>query len=78
MTVCATCEAPVKYVRPEPGDYTSLGQHVHTDGERDHPATPKPTCPTCGSTEYRVTHGAWGDSWDCGSCGHHDYFSLGD
>ena len=78
MTVCSSCKARVEYIKPEPGDYISPGRHVHADGERDHPAQPQPTCPYCNSADYRRTEQPWGDSWDCDTCGHHTFNSLGD
>lgn len=75
MTICATCGNPIVKVG-ETRSGLALWGH---DGEpADHKATPQPTCPACRSPEYRVRAEAWGDSWDCNACGHHEFVSLGD
>lgn len=75
MSICATCGNPIVKV----GEIRSgLALWDHDGEPADHAATPQPTCTGCGSTDYRVRHEAWGDSWDCVACGRHDFISLGD
>jgi len=51
VTICATCGDPILKVG-ETRSGLALWDH---DGEAaDHKATPQPTCPACGSPEYRV------------------------
>lgn len=75
MTICATCGDPIITVGQT---RTELALWDHDGEPADHPATPQPTCPQCGSADYYIRHEAWGDSWDCAACGHHDFVSLGD
>ena len=76
--VCASCEAPVKWVRPEPGDWRGSGRWIHPGGDVGHEAVAKPQCPKCGSFDYGYYETNWGHGNRCGSCRYDFYFSLGD
>ena len=84
---CQDCGQDIDYV-PESvgGAWHSGWRHVATGkylGSRDangipHGAAPKPRCPKCSSEAYAYSQTPWGDQWDCASCGHHAYYSIGD
>jgi len=75
VTICATCGDPIVKTGVT---QSGLATWDHDGEPAEHPATPQPTCPACRSTDYRMRPEAWGDSWDCGTCGHHEFVSLGD
>lgn len=76
--VCKTCDSPVKYTPPVPGDYTARGSFAHSDGSDDHKVEPRPLCPKCNSLGYAHYQTNWGFGWRCPDCGHDDYTSIGD
>jgi len=88
--VCRDCGDEITYVAfGAPGvRYDDSGwRHVSTglawggDGKAtlaNHMAAPVPHCPDCGGRDYRFSETPYGSQWDCGSCGRHDYFSIGD
>ncbi|KWW97362.1 hypothetical protein LI90_4334 (plasmid) [Carbonactinospora thermoautotrophica] len=73
-TLCRTCRNEIQIVQTS--QYLYGWRHV--DETIQHRADPLPTCPKCGSENYTYSQQAWADVWDCGDCGHRDWFSIGD
>jgi hypothetical protein len=76
--VCKTCEAPVVYTPPAPGDHAGRGTFTHSDGSTEHKVEPRPLCPACKSLGYAFYQTNWGHGHRCPDCGRDDYYSLGD
>ena len=83
---CRSCDEDIVYLTESQVGVTLSG-YFHLDGNRwyrgeatleSHMAAPLPRWPVCQSTVYVMTVQQWGNAWDCGSCGSHDYHSIGD
>ena len=79
---CRECGAPAKWIgNPYASMFAEDGYRpVHADGtvHAGRRIEIAPQCPKCGSGDYTGSDTAWGIAHDCGACGHHEYFSIGD